>query len=304
MRHFRPLFLMIAPMICLTGCAGQVHKLHDLKPAATDFPSSLASEYQDYADSELEQGRTSIANHFASKGLDSLNGKVVEPEPVPKSLPEANQQMLGEARAQLEKFLTDDIKAAMPQKLAHAQLLFDCWQNEERKKLDQEIAPCEAEFHASLAELQDVSDAKNLGQNSSYVVNFTSKSMVLDKQALATVDDVAKQIHGLQHYTVKLSTYVGKGHEQHRLSDTRLKAVRKALVKAKVGDKHIHVKKVSGNVVVLSRDKITLDSKKVTIVVKTHRMPKPSVEAPKPAIVMPAPATDATTTTTIENGGH
>ena len=39
--------------------------------------------------------------------------------------------------------LTDDMKREVPQQLARAQLLFECWQHEIRKRINQGLAPCE-----------------------------------------------------------------------------------------------------------------------------------------------------------------
>lgn len=264
MRQLLPILCLIA----LSGCATSLHRLDDLKPAATDFPSSLAAEYKDYADSEYEQGHLLNAHHFAGKGLDALAGKPVEPEPVA----DASRQDLADGRAQLVKFLSDAMKAAAPQKLAHAQLLFDCWQNELLKHINQEKAPCEEEFHSTMAELQEASDALNFGRQSDHIVTFASGSASLDEPALATVNEVAKTVEGMPRYRVRLLSYVGHGQSQRRLSDRRLAAVRHALVKAGVEDKHIRVKKEGGaQAVVLSRDHIVADAKKITILVKTQR---------------------------------
>jgi len=261
-------------LAALSGCATQVHELHDLNPPADNFNSALASEYRDYADSELEQGRTSSANHFASKGLRAVKGEDVEPEAVSTSLPEAEQLPVSDGRAQLVKFLTDPVKHAAPQKLARGQLLFDCWQNELLKNLNQVKAPCDEEFHSTLPELQEVSDELTFGKESAHVVVFASKSTAIDDAGMATITDIAGKVAGLQHFRVLLEVYTGHSVSQRHLTEKRLSAVRHALVKAGVADRHIRVEKEGGKAVVLSRDNIAVDTKKITILVKTHEKTK------------------------------
>ena len=108
MRHLA----LICSLFLLVGCTSEVQRLHDLNPPANDFPSALASEYQAYADSEAEQGRSWTAGHYADKGLKALKGEAVEPELPDTSLSAQSQQELADARAQLMKLLTDDVKHA------------------------------------------------------------------------------------------------------------------------------------------------------------------------------------------------
>ena len=267
MRIVLPLLLLVA----LTGCATKVKELHELNPAANDFPSALAAEYHDYADSEYEQGRTSSAEHFAGKGLDALNGKPVELEAVNSSLPEATQKIVSDAHTQLVKFLNDDMKRVAPQKLAHAQLLFECWQNELLKDLNQVKAPCQEELHSTMAELQEISDALVYGKQTDHVIVFALKSTEIDAAGLAAIKDVAEQVKGLPHYRVMLLTYTGHRASQRHMSEARLANVKHALIKAGIAEKHIRIKKTGGaKAVVLSRDKVAMDTKKITIIVKTH----------------------------------
>jgi len=265
----RPLLPVLA-LVFLSGCGMQVKQLDAANPSANDFPSALASEYHDYADSEYEQGRYSSAGHFAGKGLDSLNGKSVDPDAVNGSLPADEQKTLSDSRAQLVKFLNEDIKRVSPQKLAHAQLLFDCWQNELLKDISQTKAPCQEEFHSTMAELQEVSDNLVYGKETNHVVLFAAKSTSLDESALASIKEVAEHVKGMPHYRVLLVAYVGHRTSQRHLTEARLSAVRHALVKAGIADKHIRITKTGGaKAVVLSRDKIAMDTKKITIIVKT-----------------------------------
>jgi outer membrane protein OmpA-like peptidoglycan-associated protein len=255
----------------LAGCSGSVQRLHELNPPANDFPSALASEYMAYADSEAEMGRSGAAAHYADKGLQALKGEAVQPEMADGSLKPEQQAALAEARTQLVKFLEEDIKKVAPQKLARAQLLFDCWQHQLNKELNQEQAPCSDEYHSTMAELQEVYDALHFGKEARRTVTFAHKSAHLTTEALAVIREVAVKVKDLPHYRVELKVYAGKKLWQRHLTEARLNAVRHALVQAGVGERHIRVRKEGGaKVVVLSRDGIPINTKIVTITVKTH----------------------------------
>ena len=267
MRPFLPLLILAT----LTGCATSVKQLHELNPAADNFTSALASEYRDYADSEYEQGRSMAAEHFAAKGLKSLKGEEVLPEAVDTSLHDDQQLALSDGRATLVKLLNDDVKRVAPQKLARTQLLYECWQNELIKNINQEKAPCADEFRSTIAELQEVSDAIVYGKETSHVIVFEPKKTDIDEEGLKTIKAIAQRVEGLPHYRVMVLAYTGNGIKQRHLTGKRVGNVRKALIAAGISEKHIRVKKSGGaKAVILSRDNIAADGKKITILVKTH----------------------------------
>ena len=271
MRQFSILF----PLIILTGCAGSVQQLHELSPQANDFPSALASEYQSYADSESELGRSGGAEHFASKGLMALKGGAVEPDAVDAKLPEQTRTELTEARSHLSKLLTDDVKRVAPQQAARAQLLYDCWQNEMTRRINQEQAPCADEFRSTIQQLQEVADPLIYGKTISRTISFAPKTTKLDDDSLATIKEVAGTLSTLRNYRVQLDGYIGRKASQRKLSETRLSAVKKALVKAGINEHVIHIKKEgSAKAVILRNSGMAVDTKKVTIIIKINSQTK------------------------------
>jgi len=260
---------VISLSLLLAACTNDVHRLHDLNPAANDFPSSLASEYQAYADSELEQGRFISAEHYASKGLRALKGENVEPDVADGSLPAQAQQDLADARAQLMKVLTDDVKRIAPQQAARSQLLFDCWQHELAKHIDQTNSPCGDEFHSTFQQLQDVSDPLIYGKMIHHTILFAAKTTKLDAQNQKAIKEIAASLVNVPHYRIQLDAYIGIKSSQRKLSEARIAAVHKALVKAGIAERRIHTRKArSAKAVVLSGDAVAHDTKKVNITIK------------------------------------
>jgi outer membrane protein OmpA-like peptidoglycan-associated protein len=257
-----------AALLCLaalTGCVSPLQKLREINPSADDFASSLASEYRAYSDSEAEQGRLMTAEYYADKGLRALKGKVVEPE-----VPPAGQDELVAARTQLMALWTDDMKRVAPQKLARAQLLYDCWQHEQARRISEELAPCADEFKASMAELQDVSDHLMYGQEKARVIDFPPHSVTLSDEAQATIREMAGHLAGRRHYTVELEAYIGIKASQRKLSETRLDVVRRALIREGVRADRIRIRKqANAKAVILGPDALAINTKKVRITIKT-----------------------------------
>jgi len=260
-------YALLFGLLLLTACAGNLQRLHDLNPAADNFNSALASEYASYADSESEQGRKAMAEHYAGKGLDALKGKNVEPEEPDMALSAEDQQQLAKARAALMNRLTDDIKRVAPQKLARAQLLFDCWQHQLSKDLNQDKAPCAEEFKATMTELQKVSDYFAYNQEDIYDISFTADSAVLSDEAGTILEGIAAKLKDKSHYTVALES-----HGDNDLVSKRLAAVRKALVSNGIASKYIRLtKEGSANKVFLDHETTEEHKDEVIITVKTRR---------------------------------
>jgi outer membrane protein OmpA-like peptidoglycan-associated protein len=277
--HLSPVEAMryLAPLIYavfLTGCTSNVSKLRDINPPASDFSTSLASEYKDYAISEAESGRGWDAERYARKGLNALEGKAVEPDDVSSSLPPQHRQELADARAQLMKVMTEEVKDVTPQQLARAQLLFDCWQHQLIRDLNQEIAPCGAEFQSTFSQLQEVADPLLYGSEVSRSLTFEYKKTSLSPEHQQVIKDVAEMALRLKSDKVQVRAYIGKKASQRKLTETRLSNVRRALIKAGMPERMVRVKKDgSAKAVILSGDNHAVNTKLVTITISPSKEP-------------------------------
>ncbi len=260
----------LAPLLCLallTGCTTNLTKLKDLNPAAQDFKGALAAEYRDFADSEAEQGRKSVASRFAEKGLDSYHGKDVAPDMVELSLPPEAQAELAEARGQLMRLSTQEVKEAAPQELAHSQLLFDCWQQQVISGIEPEKALCKPEFGTSLTRLLEKVGPEIYARAFRRDIVFEANVTKLSEANNADIGDVVCELQGAKDYWVELRAYVGKKASQKKLTELRIAAVKKALVKAGVPSRQIRTHREGGKSVMLSQDNIPKNTKVVTITI-------------------------------------
>jgi len=262
-------------LLLLTACASNVKTLRDLKPEGADFTHVLASEYQAYSESESEQGRLFAAEHYAGKGVKLLKGEVVEPDMPDSSLPDAIGQESVAARGRLMKLMNDKIKKSAPQKLARAQLLFDCWQYELKKHIDQEQAPCADEFHSTMAELHTLADAALYNQTATYTLAFAAGSTKISVKNHVLIKKIAHGVIRRKQYAIDIRGHSNDGEAAARLGEARLGAVKKAFVQAGVPLVHIEgLNEDDSEKVYLSSDARPKDDDKLVVTVKTQNKSK------------------------------
>ncbi len=262
---------LLSLLLPLSGCLSAVDRLALHEPSADNFQSALAAEYLGYSQSEEEQGRPVIAEYYARKGLRALAGQPVEPEHVNAILAKKDQVPLMEARAALKSFLHEDMKRVAPQKLARAQLFFDCWHQQVIGEVKEEMALCVDEFNSAMEALQEVEDAFEYSHEFLFTIAFPRNVTELNDAHRAKIKEIAAMVNGLRHYRIEIKTYLGRRAAQRRLTKTRLVAVHQALVDAGVRAANMRMAKYgSADAVVLSEDKLAPDTKKIYIVVKTH----------------------------------
>ena len=270
------LLLRVAPLFLLMGCTASLQELRTIAPVAGDFSSSLAAEYLAYSESEAEQGRNFSAEYFAAKGVNAAGGEVVELDRVKKN--SRNYDSLLTARTALSDILSEDVKRVSPQKAARAQMLFDCWNEQENKKLSIERVSCADEFTVVYDELQTVADDLIHGAYSKNVIEFYTGSADLDAEAKYVVAKISKHLSESDNYVLELDahrnvkdTKSGRG----LLTYNRLVAVRAALMKEGVPPTKIFFAKPysprSDRVVYLSNEEMVENSNNLDIIVTSSR---------------------------------
>ena len=236
--------LLLLPLVA--GCSNSLEKLHEAKPNGDDYLSALASEYMAYAESEKEQGRVFKGDYFAKKGVTALDGNPVAPEDVQKDLTPSDTRELTKARESLVALQTDDMKHVTPRKLARAQLLFDCWQNQVTRRANEQIVPCASEFASELLELQKIADSSITGADTTHIVTFAPNSNRLSPQAKKILDQVVESTKGFERYTLQIDGHLEEmlaASSDHRLTVARMEAIRAALATRGGSDDNIELLK-------------------------------------------------------------
>lgn len=138
--------LPVLAALQLAGCSN-VGALRERNLAGEDFPSALAREYLAYAESERELGRAEHAEALAARGLLAAGQKPPLPfEPVAdKTLVSAHRRLLAH--------LQGDAVREVPDDLARAQLLYECWLAQVQQGEPAGKAACGFEFRAVMNEI-------------------------------------------------------------------------------------------------------------------------------------------------------
>lgn len=130
----------------LCGCSN-VGALRGRDLSADGFSPALAREYLAYAESERELGRAEHAEVLALKGLAAAENKPpLPPAPISeKILISAHKQLLARVQSGAAQEVPDDV--------ARAQLLYECWLAQVQQGEPAGKAACGFEFRAVMNEI-------------------------------------------------------------------------------------------------------------------------------------------------------
>lgn len=268
--------LRIAPLFFLMGCTASLQELQTIAPVAGDFSSSLAAEYLAYSESEAEQGRDFSAEHFAAKGLNVARGEDVVLDEVNKKTKSYDSLLV--SRAALSDILSEDVKRVAPQKAARAQMLFDCWNEQENKKVPVARASCAEEFAIIYDDLQAIADDLAHGAYGKNIIGFYAGSTDLDAEAKYVIAKISKHLEKSDNYMLELDAHRNvKDAKSNKglLAYKRLVAVRGELIKSGISPAKIFFAKPysisSASVVHLSNDEAVENSNKIDIIITSSR---------------------------------
>ncbi len=261
------------------GCTSSLQELRTLSPVASDFYGSLSAEYLAYSESEAEQGNDSSSEHFASKGIEAIKSKKVEPDSI--NTGSIGYDRLSNARLALVEVLNNDVKRVAPQKAARAQMLFDCWNEQENNKISTIKASCSEEFVQVYDELQMVAANIAYGAISKNTIEFYENGTELDADAKYIIARLIAHLSKYKNYALELDTHINlksKKDNNVTIAKKRLVNIKNALVKSGIPKEKIFYSKpktqsVSGKAVYLSSDRI-IQNNNIDIIITSSHHPK------------------------------
>ena len=161
------------------------------------FNAALGSGYAELASNEQSEYDWRDSRHFAQKAVAAGSDAEVEPDTFDyRNIPAANQDELGAARVRLLSAYGQGAQDAAPVEVATAQIMFDCWmQEQEENHQPEDIARCRAGYEDAMSEVDGIllASAGGVGPYNVFF-DFDDASLTADAGALlATIlSDIGK----------------------------------------------------------------------------------------------------------------
>lgn len=241
----------------LGGCGGlQLERAKKMDPQGSEFNVALYQGYVNLAGAEYDEADFRDSDAFAMRAMTSGEGQTVDPEAISqRRLPEDTVSQLTSAYDQLVSALGNGADQKAPADAAKAQVMFDCWMQEQEEDIQPEdIAACRAGFYAAMAAVKialapkmaaaapapapmPAPAPKPMPLTGPYTVFFDFDSAELTAAAPAVVQMVISDFEKVKPNEIRLSGHAdraGSSGYNMILSKERLDAVAAALKAAGV----------------------------------------------------------------------
>lgn len=192
--------LFLGLTACGTTAEDKVAAANSAVPKGTAFEVALHKEYVQQANLEAKEYDFENAEIWADKALAASARAKVAPEKLGgRSLPKEAVPDMTSARARLLAALAAGAANTVPGDTAHAQVMFDCWVEEQEENVQpDDIRACRSGFEAALANVESALKPKvaaKLDKNSFIVYFDTDKAIITNesKAVLSLVLSAAKK---------------------------------------------------------------------------------------------------------------
>ncbi len=258
MQRWQTMLAAGGTLVLLGGCVGmELGSARGLDLAGSQFDSALYTGYLQLSQSEFDEGDYWDSDAFAVRAKTAAAGGTVGPEEIDaRKLPSDLEGTLSSARDRLVAALQSGASAKLPGKAAHAQVMFDCWMQEQEENFQpQDIAACRGEFETTLAAIEDALKPKQVAAlapepvpepapqpapiRGMYKILFAFDSTEIVGREEATIDEIAAAAKKLGAKRVRLEAHADRsGGDAYnmRLSEQRAAAVKAALARLGIAD--------------------------------------------------------------------
>jgi outer membrane protein OmpA-like peptidoglycan-associated protein len=243
----------VVGMLLLAGCSGQeLYGVQKIEPQGSEFRQNLFKGYVGLSEAEYAEGDYKDSDAFAIRARQVGTVSEIPPEEIEaRSLPNEHVAEMSAAREKLLGALKAGAAEKNPARAAEAQVMFDCWMQEQEENWQPEdIALCRDGFYAAIDTLTPetpVAISKPKPTAVRFVVYFATDKSFLDGDAQAVVAEAKAAAQKLGAPVVKISgntDTVGSTDYNLKLSELRAQAVIKVLqaggtpIKAMMAEAH------------------------------------------------------------------
>ena len=159
LRNFFIMMLSLILVSCSKAPAIDVEPARNINYPEDLFMEALRSGYLEFYDAENESGNKDRAKRYARKALAISRGMVPEMEGLFNSdIPLERLNALLGAKYFIEAAFVNGVKDVEPVSAAKAQLMFDCWTDQEQERSEkskEEVTSCQKEFESYREKLSE-----------------------------------------------------------------------------------------------------------------------------------------------------
>ena len=202
-----------------------------LSRAATRSKPHFNNEYMIQVEGEYAEYDYSRSDIFAERAVASAAGNAPEPVMLENwDIPEANVEELSQARDRLTSALDASGRTKAPGSAAHAQVMFDCWVEEQEENIQpDDIAACRAAFFGAIVAVENALRPEPMPEpmveepqpepaapmeiepaSTHYVIYFDFDSAVISDDATHTIGDAVAATRQMKLNNVVVSAHTDR----------------------------------------------------------------------------------------------
>ncbi len=235
------MFLGLSLLVSACAGGGNLELLRETSLPDDPYHATLAAQYLTLAEAADVEGRYTVAQHFADKGMAASYGQEVQPE-----TPDTSVTELAAAHRALTGLLTPNTRRDFPKPLANAVIFFDCWALYQGGN-PEGAALCKEGFNDALQAMKMKTSTSPLPSaqdvpadvvlSTSYLVFFGWDQASLNtnaQDAIAKVLAYVKQLKNTGYEIIVNGHTDSSGDEMYNLtlSNARADVVKEALIEA------------------------------------------------------------------------
>lgn len=244
MNSLRIMVVGCCAALLLGACSGmELEKAERMSAGGTQFDKDLYTGYIGLAKDEYAEGDYEDSDNFATRAALSASGKPTVPEEIGmRKLPNDKVGELTDARSRLMAALAAGAREKAPKEAASAQVMFDCWMQEQEENFQPEdIARCRGGFMAAMGSVEASlkpmpvatrAPTAEMPTKKTFVVYFPLNSAKItpqSKEVILSAIDAAKELGAKQIAVYGHTDTAGAQRYNASLSSKRSEAVAKAL---------------------------------------------------------------------------
>lgn len=159
MKRFFGFCMVGAVALTLNACSGtKLEQAEAVEPQGSQFDVALADGYKSLSSNEYNEGDYTDSDTFADRSIAAGTGNSPAPEEIgARAIPADKVGELSDARTRLVTALNNGGGSVAPADAAEAQVMFDCWMQEQEENWpfqQDQISECRDNYYAAIGRVE------------------------------------------------------------------------------------------------------------------------------------------------------